>query len=153
MARLGISIYPEHSKLEDDLAYIRLAGSYGFKRIFTCLLSVGDKSREEITEEFRLRIDAAHEQGMEVLLDVNPAVFEKLGASYTNLEPFKAMHADGIRLDEGFDGMKESLMTCNPEGLKIEVNASFGNGYIDNICSHHPDRSKLTTCHNFYPQR
>ena len=53
MARLGISIYPEHSKLEDDLAYIRLAGSYGFKRIFTCLLSVGDKSREEITEEFR----------------------------------------------------------------------------------------------------
>ena len=59
MARLGISIYPEHSKLEDDLAYIRLAGSYGFKRIFTCLLSVGDKSREEITEEFRLRIDAA----------------------------------------------------------------------------------------------
>ena len=32
MARLGISIYPEHSKLEDDLAYIRLAGSYGLDR-------------------------------------------------------------------------------------------------------------------------
>ena len=153
MARLGISIYPEHTKLEDDLAYIRRAGSYGFKRIFTCLLSVGDKSREEITEEFRLRIDAAHEQGMEVLLDVNPAVFEKLGASYTNLEPFKAMHADGIRLDEGFDGMHTSALTYNPQGLKIELNSSTDMGYIESVMTHHPDTKKLITCHNFYPQK
>ncbi len=153
MARLGISIYPEHSKLEDDLTYIRLAGSYGFKRIFTCLLSAGDKSREELTEEFRSRIDAAHQQGMEVLLDVNPAVFEKLGASYTNLEPFKAMHADGIRLDEGFDGMRTSALTYNPQGLKIELNSSTDMGYIESVMTHHPDAKKLITCHNFYPQK
>ena len=43
MARLGISIYPEHSTAQRDQAYIRKAGSLGYKRIFTCLLSVGDK--------------------------------------------------------------------------------------------------------------
>ena len=108
MARLGISIYPEQSVLEEDLSYIRMAGKYGYQRVFTCLLSAGEKTKEELTEEFRLRIDEAHRQGMEVILDVNPAVFAKLGASYENLEAFAEMHADGIRLDEGFDGMKTS---------------------------------------------
>lgn len=152
MARLGISIYPEHSTKEKDIAYIRLAGKYGFKRVFTCLLSVGDKSREELVTEFRELIDAAHEEGMEVILDVSPAVFGKLKVSYEDLGLFKEMHADGIRLDEGFDGMKESMMTFNSEGLKIELNASTGNGYLENIMSHYPNRDKLITCHNFYPQ-
>ncbi|WP_304864036.1 DUF871 domain-containing protein [Faecalibaculum rodentium] len=153
MARLGISVYPEHDSMENIKKYIDLAADHGFKRIFSCLLSVTDKSGDEIREEFRELNDYAHEKGMEVIYDVAPAVLKHIGVEWNDLSFFKDMHADGIRLDEGFDGMKESLMTCNPEGLKIEVNASFGNGYIDNICSHHPDRSKLTTCHNFYPQR
>ena len=77
MARLGISLYPEHSTLEKDKAYVTLAAKYGFKRIFTCLLSV-EKQREEILSEFRELIDHAHSYGMEVILDVAPFVFEKL---------------------------------------------------------------------------
>ncbi|MES9740291.1 MupG family TIM beta-alpha barrel fold protein, partial [Peribacillus frigoritolerans] len=37
MRRLGISIYPEHSTPDKDKQYIKLAHSYGFERIFTCL--------------------------------------------------------------------------------------------------------------------
>ena len=153
MARLGISIYPEHSTAQRDQAYIRKAGSLGYKRIFTCLLSVGDKCREEVVSEFRLLADTAHECGMEIIPDVSPAVFSRLGISYEDLSVFKEMHVDGIRLDEGFDGMKESLMTYNPQGLKIELNASTQLVYVENIMDHHPDRSKLVTCHNFYPQQ
>ncbi|RGY97454.1 MupG family TIM beta-alpha barrel fold protein [Clostridium sp. AM58-1XD] len=153
MARLGISIYPEQSKLEEDIVYIKKAGSYGFKRIFTCLLSAEGKAREEVTEEFRLRSDAAHESGMEIIADVSPAVFEKMGISYEDLSVFHEMHLDGIRLDEGFDGMKESLMTYNPQGLKVELNASTQLVYVENVMDHHPDRSRLITCHNFYPQK
>ena len=57
MARLGLSIYPENSTLEKDLEYLRLAGKYGFSRVFTCLLSVGDEPKEELMEKFRVRID------------------------------------------------------------------------------------------------
>lgn len=153
MARLGISVYPEHAALEDNKKYIEQAANSGFKRIFTCLLSVEGRSKEEILIEFREMIDYAHEFGMEVILDVAPFVFEKLGVSYDDLSFFKEMHADGIRLDEGFDGLKESMMTYNKEGLKIEINASFGNGYIDNIVSHYPNKESMITCHNFYPQR
>lgn len=153
MARLGISVYPEHSTAERDMAYIRKAGSLGYKRIFTCLLSVGDKSRDEVVAEFRQLADTAHECGMEIIPDVSPAVFSKMGISYEDLSVFQDMHVDGIRLDEGFDGMKESLMTYNPQGLKLELNASTQLVYVENIMDHHPDRSKLITCHNFYPQQ
>lgn len=152
MARLGISIYPEHSTKEKDLAYIRLAGKYGFKRVFTCLLSVGAKSRDELIGEFRALIDAAHAEGMEVIPDVNPSVFSRLNISYDDLSFFHEIHADGIRLDEGFDGMKESLMTYNG-GLKIELNASGGGGYIENVMTNFPDLEHVVTCHNFYPQK
>lgn len=153
MARLGISIYPEHSTKEKDIAYIRMAGKYGFKRIFTCLLSVGDKSRDELIADFRELIDVAHEEGMEVILDVSPSVFSKLGISYEDLSLFAEMHADGIRLDEGFDGMKECMMTFNEQGLKIELNASTQLTYIENIMSFYPNPDKIITCHNFYPQQ
>ena len=153
MGRLGISIYPEHSTLEKDMAYIDLAGKCGFKRVFSCLLSVEGKTKEELKQEFTALIDRAHSYGMEFIFDVAPNVFERLGITYDNLSFFKDIHADGIRLDEGFDGLKEALMTCNKENLKIEVNASFGNNYIANIMSHHPDPEHLITCHNFYPQR
>lgn len=152
MARLGISLYPEHSTLEKDKAYVSLAAKYGFKRIFTCLLSV-NKEREEILREFRDLIDHAHTYGMEVVLDVAPFVFEKLGISYDDLSFFKEMHADGIRLDEGFDSLKEALMSYNPQNLKIEINASLGSKYLDNIMSHYPKLDNIITCHNFYPQR
>ena len=152
MARLGISLYPEHSTLEKEKAYVTLAAKYGFKRIFTCLLSV-EKEREEILAEFRELIDHAHSYGMEVILDVAPFVFEKLHVSYDDLSFFAEMHADGIRLDEGFDSLKEALMTYNPQNLKIEINASLGTKYLDNIMSHYPKLDNIITCHNFYPQR
>ena len=34
MARLGISIYPEYSTEEQDIAYIRKAGKLGYRRNF-----------------------------------------------------------------------------------------------------------------------
>lgn len=153
MAGLGISIYPDRDDEENIRHYINLASKYGFTRIFSCLHSTKGNTREEIIEEFRSLNEYAHQKGFSIYLDVAPAILEKLGVDWNDLSIFQEMQVDGIRLDEGFDGMKEALMTCNPYGIQIELNASMGNGMIDNILSHHPDVSHLTTCHNFYPQR
>ena len=75
MGKLGISIYPEHSTLEKDKAYLDLAAKYGFKRVFTCLLSV-NKPREEIKKEFSELISHANSLGMSVIVDVAPSVFK-----------------------------------------------------------------------------
>lgn len=77
---------------------------------------------------------------METILDINPGLFNQLNISYDNLGFFKDLGAAGIRLDIGFTGFEESLMTKNPLNLKIEVNMSSGTNYIENIVSYHPKR-------------
>ncbi|MGL5521683.1 MAG: DUF871 domain-containing protein [Metamycoplasmataceae bacterium] len=147
---LGISIYPDKSKKEDILAYIKLAHKYGFKRIFSCLLSV-DEPKEKIKKDFQEILGLATSLGMETILDIAPNVFSKLEISYDDLSFFKELGATGIRLDVGFDGQKEAVMTYNPQDLDIEINMSSGTKYVDNILSFEPNRKKLIGCHNFYP--
>lgn len=152
MPRLGVSIYPEHSTKEKDIEYLTLAAKYGFKRVFTCLLSVEGKNIDEIKAEFKEIIGHANSLGMEVILDVAPNIFSKLNITYEDLSFFAELGAAGIRLDEGFDGVKEAFMTYNPFNLKIEINASMGTKYIDNILSYKANKDNIITCHNFYPQ-
>lgn len=152
MGRLGVSIYPEHSTPEKDKAYLSLAAKYGFKRVFTCLLSV-NKPADEVKKDFQDVIVHANSLGMEVIVDVAPSVFQNLGITYDDLSFFKDIGAAGFRLDEGFNGALEASMTLNPYGLKVEVNASNPGMYVNNIMSNKPDKSKLIACHNFYPQR
>ena len=150
MKRLGISIYPEKSSREDIFSYMEKAADAGFSRIFSCLLSVND-SRDAIRQDYLEMNRRAHELGFEVVLDCNPRVFDELGVSYKDLSFFKEIGADGIRLDMGFGGLEESLMTFNPEGLVVEVNMSNDVHYVDTIMDYYPDTTHLVGCHNFYP--
>ncbi|WP_342604991.1 MupG family TIM beta-alpha barrel fold protein [Peribacillus sp. FSL E2-0159] len=152
MRRLGISIYPEHSTPDKDKQYIKLAHGYGFERIFTCLLSVS-KPYEMVMEEYKNIISYAKTLHMEVILDVAPAVFDKFDISYDDLSFFAEMGADGVRLDLGFDGLKEAKMTYNPYGLKIELNMSNDVDYLSNILTHQGNKNLMIGCHNFYPQK
>ncbi|GAA0076987.1 MupG family TIM beta-alpha barrel fold protein [Clostridium sp. CTA-5] len=153
MKRLGISVYPNHTDINEIVKYIHLAGKYGFKRIFTCLISVADKNLDDVLGDFKLMLNTAKEEDMEVIADLEPAVFKFLGASIYDLKAFKDMGLDGIRLDLGFSGMEESIMSFNEYGLKIELNMSNGTKYVDNILSYNSNVNNLYGCHNFYPHK
>ena len=150
MRKLGISIYPGKTTEEELLSYIDKSFEAGFSRIFSCLLS-STKDKEIILKKFKKVNYYAKEKGFEIILDVNPRVFDDLGISYDNLAFFKEMGADGIRLDIGFTGLQESIMTFNKENLKIEINMSNDTHYIDTIMDYRPNKNNLIGCHNFYP--
>ncbi|MBS5951186.1 MAG: DUF871 domain-containing protein [Clostridium sp.] len=150
--RLGISIYPEHSIMEEDKKYIDLAKKYGFKRIFMCLLSANELI-EEVKRTFKEIISYANKRGFEVILDIAPNIFEKYSISYDDLSFFNDLGAFGIRLDVGFDGSKEAKVSFNPYNLKIEINMSNDVAYIDNIITYKPNKPFIYGCHNFYPQK
>lgn len=152
MRQLGISIYPEKASFQENLAYLKTAHKYGFTRVFTCLLSVAG-NKEKIVQEFKDIIAEANKLGMEVIADVSPRVFGELGISYKDLTFFADLKAYGIRLDMGFSGLEESIMTFNPFGLKIEINMSSGTRYIENVMSHRPNLDNILASHNFYPHR
>ncbi|UUX35175.1 DUF871 domain-containing protein [Fundicoccus culcitae] len=150
MRKLGISIYPEKSNQADLFAYIDKAAEAGFTRVFSCLLSV-EKDKEEVKEEFKLVNSYAKSKGFEVIVDVAPRIFEALDISYKELGFFKEIQADGLRLDVGFTGAEEALMTYNPYDLSIEINMSNNVHTIDTIMDYQPNVYNLIACHNFYP--
>ena len=150
MKELGISIYPFHSKMENNKSYIDLASKYGFTRCFMCLLSV-DKAKDEIINEFSTIINYAKDKGIRTTLDISPAVFKHLDIDYKNLDFFHKLGAWGVRLDLGFTGNEESLMTYNEYDLKIELNMSNDTDYLDNIMKYYPNTDNLIGCYNFYP--
>ena len=49
---LGVSLYPDHSDLDEDKEYIKLAQKYGFTRIFMSMLEVTEDP-EIVKEKFR----------------------------------------------------------------------------------------------------
>ncbi len=68
------------------------------------------------------------------------------------LNELTKLGTDGIRLDEGFDGSKEAMLSYNPEGLAIELNMSNNVVYLENILSYEANEPFIYGCHNFYPQ-
>lgn len=150
MRKLGISIYPEKSTKEELYSYIDKAAAAGFTRIFSCLLSVTE-DKSIIKQNFIDINKYAKQKGFEIIVDVSPRVFQELGISYQDLTFFQEIKADGIRLDAGFSGSEEAVMTFNPQGLMIEINMSNDTHYIDTIMDHMPDPYHLIGCHNFYP--
>ncbi|WP_057895760.1 DUF871 domain-containing protein [Liquorilactobacillus oeni] len=152
MGCLGISVYPERAQTEEIFAYLEKAHTLGYKRLFTSLLEVKGE-QEAVIDNFEKMISYAKKLGFQTLIDINPKLFRQLGISYTDLSFFHNLGVDGIRLDLGFTGLEEALMTRNPYGLKIEINMSSGTNYLENIMSYSPDRLNLLGCHNFYPQR
>ena len=152
MGELGISVYPSRASVADNIAYIEKAASYGYTRIFTSLLEL-TPDMNDLLDQYKQVITRGNELGMKTILDINPELFEQLGTSYTDLRLFAEMGAWGLRLDLGFTGAEEAQMTHNPYGLKIELNMSRGQHYLNLIMDFGVNRDNLIGSHNFYPQR
>lgn len=150
MRKLGISIYPEKSEPQRVKEYLDLAAKYGFSRVFSSLLQV-DGDVDLVKANFKEINDYAKAKGFEVIVDIAPRIFSQLGISYQDLSFFKEIGADGLRLDAGFSGAEEAMMTFNPQGLKVEINMSNDVHTIDTIMDFQPNAYQLYGCHNFYP--
>lgn len=153
MLKLGISVYPDIQSFDEIRNYIELAGRYGFTRVFSSMWSV-EGTKEEILDYFRQFIQVSHENHMEVDLDVNPDLFEKLGASYDDVSVFADLGVDILRMDMAYDIEKSVILINNPYDILIEFNASVvSEGYIDALRKAGAGDKRILACHNFYPQR
>lgn len=149
--RIGVSIYPDHSIYEEDAAYLLKASKLGYSRIFMSMLEVS-QGKEAVSKKFSKIIGFACDLGYEVILDIAPMVLDQLDISYDDLSYFAELGAHGLRLDVGFDGNKEAMLSFNPHNLIIELNMSNDVAYLDNILSYQANKPFIYGCHNFYPQ-
>lgn len=150
MKKIGISIYPAHSDIIKDKEYLKLAASYGYSRLFMCLLSETD-DRQTIIDKYKDICDFAHKYNFEISVDTNFDVFNKLGANAHDLKVFKEIGVDIIRLDGPFTDFDYVAMTKNPYDLKIEFNGSCYQA-LDYLLVLGANRDNMVVCANFYPQ-
>jgi len=151
--KLGVSVYPDLSPLEDIRSYLEQASSCGFTRVFSSMFSM-QGANEEIIDYFKKFIEAAHACGMEVSLDVNPIFLQKLGVCCDDLSLFHEIGCDIMRMDISYGKEKDLKMIQNPYGIRIEYNASMGVAEeMDFFVKNHVSKDAVLLGHNFYPQR
>ncbi|MEG0473831.1 MAG: MupG family TIM beta-alpha barrel fold protein, partial [Solibacillus sp.] len=151
MRRLGISVYPQHSTVEELQTYIKLAHSNGFDRMFTCLMSLTNESERNKLQQVNA---FAKELGFDISADIAPSVFQELGKTYRDAGYFKEQfHVSALRLDMGFSGQEEAFMTLDESNIIVELNMSNGTKYVETILSYEANRDNLLGCHNFYPRK
>ena len=98
MRRLGISIYPDKSDTNKLEEYLKLAYSKGFRRIFSSLIEFDDLEDKKRKDKFVEINKFAKDLGYEIIVDVNPAVFDKLGVKAGDYSFFNEIYVDGIGL-------------------------------------------------------
>lgn len=154
MGELGITAYPDLRPMEDIRAYFQAAAKYGFTRAVSSMFTV-DGTNEEIVAFFRKFNDAAHENGLKVSLDVNTNFLKRLNQSYDDLSLFHELGCDTIRLDGSYGAEKDYIMTQNPYGIVVEMNASSFRvePEIAFFHEHKVSAERVRLCHNLYPQR
>ncbi len=152
MHKLGISVYPDKTPMEEVYTYMEKAAKLGYSRIFTCFLSIPEEERETYMVQFKEFMAKAHELGFEVAADTNPAVFEIIGATPDNLKPFADLGLDIIRMDGNFGTQGDIQLTRNPYNIKIEFNASMNAG-VELLINNGGNKDQIIMCHNFFPER
>jgi Uncharacterized conserved protein len=70
---LGVSLYPDHSDLNEDKKYLELASKYGFSRIFMSMLEVSE-GKEKVAAKFSDLINFAKSLGFSTTLDIAPNI-------------------------------------------------------------------------------
>ncbi|MEE3488051.1 MAG: MupG family TIM beta-alpha barrel fold protein [Bulleidia sp.] len=152
MTETGISVYPDQRPLEEIKAYIKLAGRYGVKYVFSSMFSVEGET-QDVLDLFHALDDCTHEAGMKTILDVNHAFLKKVNASPEDLSVFSSIGADCLRMDIPYGNEQDKVLCQNPQGIQISFNASFGLDHIENLVRSGVDPKDILMCHNFYPQR
>lgn len=147
---LGISVYPDLRPLDEIKNYFKLASRYGVTRVFSSMFSV-EGTREEVLSYFKNLVAAAHDNNLEVSLDVNPMCFEKVGATPDDLSVFHSIRVDTLRMDLSYGAEEDAKLVENPYGIKIEFNNSIE--IVEGLLKQGIDPKKICVCHNFYPQR
>ena len=153
MQTLGISLYPDKSTLQEDIVYLQKAKNLGYQRVFMSFLQIDIKNPMRSIQRMKESARIAHEMGFIVALDIHPMVFTYLKSGEEDLSYFHEMGIDILRLDKGYDGRMEAMMTHNPYGIRIEINMSNQTHELERILDQNPDRGCLCGSHNFYPQR
>ncbi|HAQ08851.1 MAG TPA: DUF871 domain-containing protein [Bacillus bacterium] len=146
---LGISVYLNKDRMEQNAAWIKKAAGYGLKSIFTSLHIPEDNPADykQLLQELG---NLAKQYDMELMADVSPHSLGYLGLDWNSYELLLDWGLAGIRADYGFT--PEQIVELSRK-MKIGINASTVtkdelSAWIDAGMK----AENVEAWHNFYPR-
>lgn len=117
---LGISVYLNKDRMEQNAAWIEKAAGHGLRSIFTSLHIPEDNPADykELLQELGALAKLHH---MELMADVSPKSLSYLGLDWDNYEKLLEWGLAGIRADYGFTTGQIVELS---QKMKIGINAS-----------------------------
>lgn len=143
---LGISSYFK----DLDYDYLEKASKIGAKYLFTSL-HIPEEDLSQLSNELPRFLSSCQEFGLELVPDISPATFEKLGVKANDYAALKELGFTALRLDYGFDDF-EVVKTLSKD-FYLMLNASVVNEkYIIEAKEAGVDFTNIAVLHNFYPK-
>ncbi len=117
---LGISSYFK----DLDYDYLERASEIGAKYLFTSL-HIPEEDLSQLDQELPRFLENCRKFGLELVPDISPATFEKLGVEANDYVALKDLGFTALRLDYGFDDFDvvKDLLT----NFELMLNASVVN--------------------------
>ena len=143
---LGISVY--FQDLDD--AYIEGAAACGARYVFTSL-QIPEEDYRSLPEKLPHLIELCQKHGLQLVPDISPVTFEKLGIHDHDFQALKEMGFRYLRLDYGLDDLDtiKNLM----KDFHLMLNASVvDRAYLQKAKEAGILLTDIIVTHNFYPQ-
>lgn len=142
---LGISVYFQ----DLDEAYLEEAARLGAYYVFTSL-HIPEEDYRSLPEKLPSFLATCKRLGLQVVPDVSPVTFEKLGIEQGDFKKLKEMGFQCLRLDYGFDDYDTVKMFLHD--FDIILNASVVDAaYLQGAKEAGIDFDRIRLMHNFYP--
>lgn len=144
---LGISSYFQDLNYD----YLKRASELGARYLFTSL-HIPEEDLSHLPQTLPVFLQKCKEYNLDLVPDISPVTFEKLGVAPHDTKALKAMGFRVLRLDYGFDDF-ETVKTLL-EDFDLMLNASIVNEqYILDAMAAGVDFSRISMLHNFYPKK
>ncbi len=150
MTKLGFSLYPEHSSLENTKNYMQMMKRHGAKRLFMSLLQLDSEDTKHF-DKYKEIIAYARQLDIKVIADISPRFIASAGWEDQVILKAYEFGLSGIRLDEALPIEDIVSLTHNPHGIKIELNMSTDDKLLVRLLEQDCQKEHLIACHNFYP--
>ncbi|AZK44336.1 DUF871 family protein [Erysipelothrix rhusiopathiae] len=143
---LGISSYFK----DLDYGYLEAAAAIGVKYLFTSL-HIPEEDLSKLDQEMPKFLAEVKRLGLELVPDISPATFEKLGIKANDYQALKELGFTSLRLDYGFDDFE--IVKALQKDFDLMLNASVVNEpYILDALEAGVDFNNISVLHNFYPK-
>lgn len=155
-AVVGTSFYCGIPASTQTSAYdcVAMAADLGITQFFTSL-QMPEADIPSSIGEFQEIGRLADRMGLNIMADVHPIAFRRVGGNLEDLGPFRDIGISAIRLDAGFSDEEVStlLPTAERFGMSVVLNASpVTDASLDRLKALGVPLKGAVACHNYYPR-